>query len=140
MVLRQLAQPTEGADELKVLHIQVDELHVRNARVHLREQARVQNLRHFKEREQDRRQQQPTAAMTATVAHLADTMAGQQQMPPPDAVQQQGAPPPSNADPTEDTHMDMGVTEMDANQGDVVMGDGSGVQADDPETKGAKEA
>ncbi len=78
--------------------------------------------------------------MTAAVAQLMSSMAGQQQTPPPDAVQQQGAPPPSNADPTGDTHMDTGMTETDPNQGDVVMGDGSRAQADNPETKGAKEA
>ncbi len=77
--------------------------------------------------------------MTAAVAQLTDMMAGQQQTPPPDAVQQQGALPPSNADPTGDTRMDMGATEMDPSQGDVLMGDGSRARADDPETKGAKE-
>ncbi len=123
-----------------VPRIQADELRMRNAGVHLWEQAHIQNLRHFMEREQDRRQQQPAAAMTTAVAQLTSSMAGQQQMLLPDAVQLQGAPPPSTTDPTRDTRMDMGMTEMDLNQGDVLMGDGSGARADDPETKGAKEA
>ncbi len=78
--------------------------------------------------------------MTTAVAQLMSSMAGQQQTPPPDAVQPQEVPPPSAADPTGDTRMDMGATETDQNQGDVLMGDGSGARADDMETKGAKEA
>ncbi|MCP4545502.1 MAG: hypothetical protein GY835_03415, partial [bacterium] len=56
-VLQQPVQPTGRTDEPMVLHIRPDQLRVCNAGVHLREQARVQNLEFFRDREQERRQQ-----------------------------------------------------------------------------------
>ncbi|MCP4537161.1 MAG: hypothetical protein GY832_08430 [Chloroflexi bacterium] len=61
-------------------------------------------------------------------------MVGQQPVPLPGVAQPQDPTPPLAADLIEDTQMDMGVTEADQNQGDVLMGDGSGAQADDSET------
>ncbi|MCP4546561.1 MAG: hypothetical protein GY835_08870 [bacterium] len=80
------------------------------------------------------------ASMPAGVAQLMSLMAGQEQTPPPDAVQPQGVPPLPAADLTGDTRMDTGATEMDQNQGDILMGDGSGAHADDTEIEGTKEA
>ncbi len=137
-VLRQPAQPTGGADEPMVPCIQVDELHVCNAGVHLREQARVQNLQHFMDRDHERRQQQPAAAMTAAVDELMNSMARQQPTPLSGVVQPQGVTPPLAADLTGDNHMDTGTTEPDQSQGDVLMGDGSRACADDPETEASK--
>ncbi len=65
---------------------------------------------------------------------LADSIAGQQPAPLPDVAQPQDLTPPLAADPTEDTQMDTGAMETDQNQGDIVMGDGSGAQANDSET------
>ncbi len=56
VVLQQPAQPTGRTDEPMVPRIRLDQLRMRNAGVHLREQARVQNLEFFREREQERRQ------------------------------------------------------------------------------------
>ncbi len=46
--------------------------------------------------------------------------------------------PPLAADPTGDNRMDTGATETDQSQGDILMGDGSGAQADDPGTGESK--
>ncbi|MCP4546614.1 MAG: hypothetical protein GY835_09140 [bacterium] len=56
-VLQQPVQPTGRTDEPMVPRIRPDQLRVRNAGVHLREQARVQNLEFFRDREQERKQQ-----------------------------------------------------------------------------------
>ncbi len=66
-------------------------------------------------------------------------MAGQQPAPLPGVAQLQDPMPRLAADPTKDTHMDTGAMEADQNQGDVLMGDGSGAQADDSETGKSKE-
>ncbi len=139
VVLQQPAQLSGRTDELMVPRIRVDQLHVHNAGVHLREQARVQNLQHFMDKDHERRQQQPVAAMTAAVDELMTSMAGQQPTPPPGTVQLQGVTPPLATDPTGDNHMDTGTTEMDQSQGDVLMGDGSGAGTDDLETEASKE-
>ncbi len=132
-VLQQPAQPS-GNDEPKVPQIQEDELCLRNAGVNLWDQAQVQNVKHFMEREQNRqRQQQPT--LTEAVDRLTSLIAGQP--PPPDAVQPQSMQPPPPADPAEGNRMDMGAPEMETSQGDVAMGDGDGAHAaDDTESAG----
>ncbi|MCP4549556.1 MAG: hypothetical protein GY835_24125, partial [bacterium] len=124
-VLQQLAQPS-GNDEPKVPRIQEDELRLHNAGVNLWDQARVQNIKHFMEREQNRqRQQQPT--LMEAVDRLTSSIAGQP--PPPNEVQLQGTLPPPPADPTEGNRMDTGAPETETSQGDVSMGDGDGAHA-----------
>ncbi len=66
----QPAQPTGIAEPL-VPRIQGDELCVRNARVSLSDQAKVQNLIYFVE--QEKQQKQPT--LSAEVAQLMDMFA-----------------------------------------------------------------
>ncbi|MCP4545595.1 MAG: hypothetical protein GY835_03885, partial [bacterium] len=138
-VLQQPVQPTRRTNEPMVPHIRPDQLRVRNAGIHLREQARVQNLQIFMDREQERRQQQPAAALTAAVDQLTTSMARQQPAPLSSIAQPQGVTPPLATDPTGDNHMDTGATEPDQSQGDVLMDDGRGAQADEPETKASKE-
>ncbi len=138
-VLQQPAQPSGRTDELMVPRIRPDQLRMRNARVHLREQAHVQNLQHFMDRDHERRQQQPVDAMTAAVDELMNSMAGQQPAPLPGVVQPQDVMLPLAANPTRDNRMDTGATETDQSQGDVLMGDSSGAQADDPGTGKSKE-
>ncbi|MCP4548631.1 MAG: hypothetical protein GY835_19415 [bacterium] len=77
-VLQQPAQPTRRTDEPMVPRIWPDQLRVRNTGIHLQEQARVQNLQIFMDRDQERRQQQPAAALTTAVDELMISMAGQQ--------------------------------------------------------------
>ncbi|MCP4545493.1 MAG: hypothetical protein GY835_03370 [bacterium] len=137
-VLQQPAQLTGRMDEPMVPCIQPDQLRVRNAGVHLREQARVQNLEFFQDREQERRQQRPADALNITVDELADSMARQQPVPLPGMVQPQDPTLPIAADLVEDAPMDMGAMEADQNQDDVLMGDGSRAQANDSETRKAE--
>ncbi|MCP4544604.1 MAG: hypothetical protein GY832_46470 [Chloroflexi bacterium] len=110
---------------------------MRNARVNLRDQARVQNIKHFLERDKQR-QQQP--ALMEAVDRLMSSIAGQP--PPPDAVQLQGTQLLPPADPAEDNRMDMGALETEMNQGDVAMGDGNGAHESECMENGevAKEA
>ncbi|MCP4550350.1 MAG: hypothetical protein GY835_28150 [bacterium] len=61
-------------------------------------------------------------------------MAGQQPVLLPGMVQLQDPTLPLAADPIEDAQMDMGATEADQNQDNVLMGDGSRAQANDSET------
>ncbi len=68
------------------------------------------------------------------VDELANSMARQQPVQLPDVAQLQDPTPPLAADPTKDTEMDTGAMEAEQNQGDIVMGDGSGAQANDSET------
>ncbi len=96
-LLQQPAWPTEGDNEPLVPRIQPDQLHVQNAGVPLRQQARVQNLQTFMNRDQQRRQQQPVA-LTITVDELVDSIAGQQPAPLSGMVQLQGVMPPPAAD------------------------------------------
>ncbi len=117
-----------------VPRIQPDQLRVRNAGVHLREQARVQNLEFFRDREQERRQQRPTNALDVTVDKLAESMARQQPAQLPDVAQPQDLTPPLAADPVEETEMDTGATEAEKNQDNVSMDDSNGAQAKDSET------
>ncbi len=56
----------------------------------------------------------------------------------PGVTQPQDPTPPLAADPIEDAQMDTGVTEVDQNQDDVLMGDSSGVQANNSETRKAE--
>ncbi len=119
-VLQQPAQPT-GNDELRVPRIQDDELCVRNAGANLWDQARVQNVKHFLERDKQR-QQQPT--MTEAVDQLMSSIAGQ---PIPPAVgQPQDVPPPLPTDLTKDNQMDTGALETEPNQDDAAMDNGHG--------------
>ncbi|MCP4544828.1 MAG: hypothetical protein GY832_47790, partial [Chloroflexi bacterium] len=127
-------QPTGRTDEPMVPRIRPDQLRMRNAGVHLREQARVQNLEFFRDREQERRQQQPANALDVAVDKLAESMAGQQPAQLPDVAQPQDPMPSLATDPVEETEMDTGATEAEKNQDDISMDDGNGVQAKDSET------
>ncbi len=113
---------------------------MRNAGVNLKDQAQVQNLKYFVEREQERqRQRQPT--LMDAVDQITNVLAGQQPVPKAAEVQQQTPPPPPPTDPTEDNQMDMATLETEMNQGDVSMGDGTGAhEADDMEAAGTTEA
>ncbi len=106
--------------------IQEDELWVCNAGISLKDQARVQNVRYFAERDKQR-QEQPIGM--AAMDQLTSSIAGQQsqqQAPPPAEPQQLGtAPPPPADDSTRAEEMDTGM-ETETNQGDVAMGDGNG--------------
>ncbi len=135
-VLQQPPQPT-GNNEPRVPRIQDDELRMRNAGANLRDQARVQNVKHFMERDKQR-QQQPTS--TEAVDQLTSLIAGQPILPA--AGQLQGVPPPPPADPTEDNQMDMGALETEPNQDDVAMVDSNGVHEPESTENGevAKEA
>ncbi len=116
VVLQQPAQLTGRTDEPLVPHIQGDELCVRNAGVHLRDQAKVQNIKHFMDWEPEwLRQQMPVAA---AVDHLAGSIAGQQ--PPPDAAVQQITPPPP-VDSTVVVHMETSQPEAEKVQGDTMI-------------------
>ncbi len=121
-VLQQLAQPT-GSHEPRVPQIQDDELCMRNAGANLRDQARVQNVKHFMEQDKQR-QQQP--AMMEAVDQLMSSIAGQSI--PPTIGQPQDVPlplpPPANL--TEDNQMDTGALEMELNQDDAAMDGGHG--------------
>ncbi len=107
--------------------IQGDELHVRNAGVSLMDQARVQNIKYFSERD---KQKQKQPILMAAMDQLTSSIAGQQpqqQAPPPAGMQQLGTtPPPPPDEPTRTERMDTGVQETESSQGDMVMGDGSG--------------
>ncbi|MCP4545484.1 MAG: hypothetical protein GY835_03325 [bacterium] len=119
-LLQQPARPTGRNDEPLVPRIRADQLHVRNAGVPLRQQALVQNLQTFMDREQQRKQQQQPTALTVTVNELADSMARQQPVPLSGAVQLQGVMPPPPVDST--MEMEMSTTEMEPKQDDVHMG------------------
>ncbi len=126
VVLTQPARPS-GIDEPRVPRIQEDELCMRNARVSLSDQARVQNIKYFSEQDKQR-QKQPI--LTAAVDQLTSSIARptpQQQAPPPARQQQQGTTPlPPADDSTGAEQMDMGVQETEMDQCDVAMGDGDG--------------
>ncbi len=100
-------------------------MRVRNAGVSLIDQARVQNLKYFSERE---KQKQP--ALSAAMEQLMNTIAGlqpqQQVLPPTGPQQQETAPPPPADASTETERMDTGVQEGEMDQSDMQMGDGSG--------------
>ncbi len=130
-LLQQLAQLTGGSNKPLVPHIRPDQLCVCNAGVPLQQQARVQNLQTFMDRDQQRRQQQP-AALTVTVDALADSIAGQQPASLSGTVQLQGVTPPP-VDSTTDNRMDTGATEQEPGQGDFEMGDGDGAQDSEKE-------
>ncbi len=126
-VLVQPAQPY-GISKPNVPWIQEEELRVCNAGVHLRDQARVSNVKYFVERDRQK-QQQP--AQPDAVDQLTSSIAGQQQpqqqTPPPAATQQQDTmPPPTASDPTEGLPMDTGAPGTGMNQGDISMGDSDG--------------
>ncbi len=104
---------------------------MRNARVPLRQQAHVQNLQTFMNREQQRKQQQP-AALTVTVDELADSMAGQQPAALSGVVQLQGVMPPP-VDSTMGNRMDTSATEQEPDQGNINMGDGDRAQDSEKE-------
>ncbi len=120
-VLMQAVQPS-GIDEPRVPQIQGDELHMCNAGVS--DQARVQNIKYFSERDKQK-QRQPI--LTAAMDQLTSMLAGcqpQQQARPPTGPQQLGTalPPPAD-DSTGTKQMDMGAQETETSQGDVTMGD-----------------
>ncbi len=98
---------------------------MQNAGISLIDQAKVQNLIYFSEQDKQRQKQ------SADVDQLANTIAGQppqQQAPPPAGPQQQEASPLPPADASTGTErMDMGVQEGEVDQGNVQMGDGTGV-------------
>ncbi len=120
-LLQQPPRPTRRNDELLVPRIRPDQLHVRNARVPLQQQALVQNLQTFMDREQQRRQQQQPMALTVMVNELADLMAGQQPVPLAGAVQLQGV---TSLPPVDSTmEMEMSTMETEPKQDDVHMSD-----------------
>ncbi len=98
---------------------------MRNAGVSLIDQAKVQNLKYFSERE---KQKQPV--LSAAVDQLVDTITGhqpQQQMLPPARPQQQETAPLPPADVSAGTErIDMGMQEGEMDQSNMQMGDGSG--------------
>ncbi len=65
-------------------------------------------------------------------------MARQQPVPLPGVAQLQDPTLPIAADLIEDAPMDTGAMEVDQNQDNVLMGDGSGAQANDSETRKAE--
>ncbi len=101
-------------------------MRVHNAGVSLMDQARVQNIKYFSERDKQR-QNQPIL-MTA-VDQLTSSITGQQpqqQVLPPAGPQQLGTTPPPPANESTGTErMDMGAQEKETSQGEVMMGDDS---------------
>ncbi len=99
-----------------------------NTGVSLMDQARVQNIKYFSEWY---KQKQKQPVLMAAVDQLTSMIAGQQpqqQAPPPAGMQQLGTtPPPPPDESTGAEQMDTGVQETESSQGDVVMGDSSGV-------------
>ncbi len=131
-VLQQPAQPIEGCDEPLVPHIQDNELHVRNARIRLKDQARLQNIIYFVGKEEERQaQKQSTAAQSPAVAQIMSAMADQQPPPPSaDAATGSTMPQPPLADPVVQS-MNMGQPGMEQKQDGISTGDGNGVQGKD---------
>ncbi len=137
VVLMQPAQLTGIAKPL-MPWIQVDELHLRNAGVSLREQAMAQNLIYFMQWEQQPKQ--PT--MPTEVAQLMTMLSGKpmqmpppmqqtlppQQVLPPTTQQQPGTVPPKLTDePPRAEGMETDVQEKDMGQSDEQMDDRAGV-------------
>ncbi|MCP4546787.1 MAG: hypothetical protein GY835_10030 [bacterium] len=124
--------PTGKTDEPIVPRVREDELHIRQAGVRQRDQARSRNLQAFKEREEQRLQREQTTG--AVVGQLAGATGAMGQPPPPNvAAAQQDVPPtpvipPLVAQQTEEELMDTAaVSEGGAaqpNEGDDPMGDG----------------
>ncbi|MCP4546613.1 MAG: hypothetical protein GY835_09135 [bacterium] len=72
--------------------------------------------------------------LDVAVDELADSMARQQPGQLPDVAQPQDPTPSLAANPVEETEMDMGATEAEKNQDEILMDDGNGAQAKDLET------
>ncbi|MCP4541464.1 MAG: hypothetical protein GY832_30405, partial [Chloroflexi bacterium] len=108
MVFKQPAQPT-GHTKPIVQHIQLDKLNVRHAGSGLQEQARVQNLQHYQEREEAQRQRQATAPLEVIVDQLTGAFAGQQSpqatATPPIAGGVQDVTPPPPIEPSQDAEV-----------------------------------
>ncbi len=134
MVLQQLAQPSGRTDEPMVPRLKDDELCLRNAGVRLQDQARVQNIHFFSEREQERQlQQQSAPTIIVAVEQITSSIAGQQQLPPADSGLKPITPPPPPlpAADSVDDNMDGGQQGTEQNQDGVSMGDGNGAQEKD---------
>ncbi|MCP4548629.1 MAG: hypothetical protein GY835_19405, partial [bacterium] len=78
-VLQQPVQPTGWTDEPLVPHIQPAEFGVRQAGIRFRDQARLQNMKMFMEREEQR--QKEGKPFGSVMDQLAGTIAGQPQPP-----------------------------------------------------------
>ncbi len=102
-------------------------MRVCNAGVSLMDHARVQNIKYFSEQDMQK-QKQPI--LMAAVDQLTSSITGlqpQQQVTLLAGMQQMGTTPPPPADEsTETERMDTGMQETESNQGDMMMGDGSG--------------
>ncbi|MCP4546774.1 MAG: hypothetical protein GY835_09960 [bacterium] len=124
-MLQQLVQPTRWTDGPLVPHIRPDEFGVRQARIRFRDQAKVQNIKLFMEREEER--QKHAKPLMAVMDQLTGTIAGPQ---PQNVAAVQQVTPPPNADLATIVDMDMqqAVTETEKVTGDDSMGDGDGAQ------------
>ncbi len=114
--------PTGWTNEPLVPRIRGSELHVCDAGIRMRDQAKIENLCYFKEKEEER--QQKAKPLVADVDQLAATMAGAPQQAA--AAKQREMPiPPVML-------MDMGATETEAEkvQGDDSMADDDGAEGD----------
>ncbi len=132
-VLTQPAQAT-GIAEPPMLWTQLEELHLKNAGVSLKEQAMAQNLIYFMQREQQ--QKKPTmpeavaqlvTALTRQQAPMQPTLPLQQVLPPTAQQQPDTVPPQPTGKPTVAEGMEMDAQEMGAGQSNKKMDDISGV-------------
>ncbi|MCP4549423.1 MAG: hypothetical protein GY835_23455 [bacterium] len=130
-MLQQPVQPTRRTDEPLVPRIRLDKFSVHQAGVHFRDQAKVQNMKLFMEREEKR--QREGKPLVTVVDQLAGSIAGQQP-PPPQQLQLQNAAavqqvtPPPNVDLPAVVDMETQPAEMEKVTGDDSMGDGDGAQ------------
>ncbi|MCP4549171.1 MAG: hypothetical protein GY835_22180, partial [bacterium] len=132
-MLQQPVQPTGWTDEPLVPRIRLAESGVRQAGIRFRDQAKVQNMKLFMEREEKR--QREGKPFGSVVDQLAGSIAGQQpppqlppQLPPQNATAMQQVTPPPNVDPAAIVDMETQPAETEKITGDVSMGDESGVQ------------
>ncbi|MCP4546851.1 MAG: hypothetical protein GY835_10350, partial [bacterium] len=130
-MLQQPVQLTRRTDEPLVPRIRPDEFVVRQAGVRFRDQAKVQNMKLFMEREEKR--QREGKPFGSVMDQLAGSIAGQQQPPqlppqppPQNAAAVQQVTPPPDVELTAVVAMDTQQAEMEKVTGDDSMGDGDG--------------
>ncbi|MCP4548083.1 MAG: hypothetical protein GY835_16590, partial [bacterium] len=130
-MLQQPVQPTGWTDEPLVPRIRPDKFGVRQAGIRFRDQAKVQNIKLFMEREEERQRQ--AKPLVTVMDQLAGMIAGQQlppqpQLQPQNAAAMQQVTPPPNADLTAVVDMDTQQAETEKVMGDDSMGDRDGAQ------------